>query len=87
MLDRHEQQALRRIAGHHGGSGFTAFADAVLRVERQPSLRFSRLRRMTLVAVLHQHRTDLRLEKCDTIIAIRVDGDEQHQEQARRLHG
>src|SRR5439155_26765203 len=57
------EQALFRMAGHDGGTGFAAREHVAERIEAQAALRFLDVGAVALEALLGEHRPDLRLEE------------------------
>ena len=63
VADRLDQQALLEVARHDRGAEVAPLADALPRVEHEVRLDLLGRRGVALVAVLDQHRADLRLEE------------------------
>ena len=71
VADRRHQQALSRLAGDERRAAVAALPDALARVEQQPALDLLRVRRVALVALVHQHRANALLEKRHSFTGVR----------------
>ena len=94
VFQRCDQQTFVRLARHDSRAAFSALATAVARIEKQSALQIvlaESAGRVTLVAVLNEHRPNLRLEKVEPF-SVRVGGlgngrnSKKHQKDSQLFH-
>ena len=90
MTQCRQQQALAGFAGYDGRSGVASLANSWSAVEPQASLDVLGGSRVAFVAVLDQHRPDLRFEELDVLVRRgerRDQGDQVDQDEREVSHG